>query len=76
MDRNFDQVLQDALSLDHDSKVELADRLAVDLSEHDEHLQAWVKESNSRFDQYQRGEITASDARSAIDRIRKSLFSK
>jgi Putative addiction module component len=76
MDRAFDDILHAALALDHDSKVELAERLAVDLSMDEEHLSAWVDESNRRFAAYKRGEIQAVDAKEAIARIRSRLFNK
>jgi hypothetical protein len=76
MDRAFDEILHAALALDHDSKVELAERLAVDLSMDEEHLTAWVDESNRRFAAHKRGEIQAVDAKEAIARIRSRLFNK
>ena len=76
MDRGFDDILHAALALDHDSKVELAERLATDLSLGDEHLTAWVEESNWRYAAYKRGEIEAVDAKEAMARIRSKLFKK
>jgi hypothetical protein len=76
MDRDYDSILHDALALDHESKVELTERLAIDLANHDEHLTAWVEESRRRYGMIKRGEMKTVDAKEAIDKIRKSLFSK
>ena len=74
MDRAFNEILHEALALDRESKVELAERLAIDLSTDEEHKIAWVEESNRRFAAYKRGEIKAIDAKEAIARIRSRLF--
>ena len=76
MDRAFDELLHEALALDRESKVELAERLAIDLSMDDEHKNAWVEESNRRFEAYKRGEVEAIDATESIARIRSRLFKK
>jgi Putative addiction module component len=76
MSHNFEEVPAEALSLDRESKVQLAERLAIDLANHDEHLTAWVQESKRRYEMIKRGEMGTVDAREAIENIRKSLFSK
>jgi hypothetical protein len=76
MDRAFDEILHEALALDHDSKVELAERLAIDLSQDKDYLSAWVAESNRRYEAYKRGDIKAVDASEAIARIKSRLFNK
>jgi len=76
MDRGFDDILHAALALDHDSKVELAERLATDLSQDDEHKMAWAKESQRRYEMIKRGEMETSDAKEAFARIRASIIKK
>jgi hypothetical protein len=76
MDHTFDDVLSAALALDYDSKATLAERLAIDLAENNEHLKAWVEESNRRYEMIKRGEMQTVDAREAIENIRTSLFKK
>lgn len=76
MSHNFEQVLSEALALDRESKVELAERLAIDLASDSDFLSAWVGESNRRFDAYKRGEIEAHDAKETLARIRFQLFNK
>ncbi len=73
MSHNYEEVLTEALALDRESKAQLADRLAIDLANDNEHLRAWVEESNRRFDAYKRGEIEAHDAKEVLARIRASL---
>ncbi|HZK75892.1 MAG TPA: addiction module protein [Candidatus Kapabacteria bacterium] len=76
MDRAFDDILHEALALDRESKVQLAERLAIDLSMDEGHKTAWVEESNRRFEAYKRGEIEAVDATEATARIRSRIFKK
>lgn len=64
------------MALDHESKIQLADRLASDLAMQQEHRVAWIEESNRRFDAYKRGEIKAVDAKEAIARIRERIKKK
>jgi hypothetical protein len=74
MSHNFEEVLSEALALDHESKVHLAEQIAIDLANNDEHLTAWVEESNRRFEAYKRGEIKSVDASEAVAGIRARLF--
>ncbi|HWF43333.1 MAG TPA: hypothetical protein VG537_01700 [Candidatus Kapabacteria bacterium] len=76
MDRAFDEILHAALALDHDSKVELTERLAIDLSMDEEHKMAWANESQRRYEMIKRGEMETVDAHEAIARIRASLLKK
>ncbi len=76
MSHNFEEVLSEALALDRESKVELAERLAIDLANSDKHLSAWVQESNRRFDAYKRGKIESHDAKEVLARIRASVLGK
>lgn len=73
MNKDFDIVLRDALSLDHDSKVRLAERIAVDLANADNTLKEWVAESNRRFDEYKRGAIQGRDSAEAMREIRRKI---
>jgi hypothetical protein len=74
MSHNYQEVLSEALAMDRESKVQLAERLAIDLANDDEHLRAWVQESNRRFDVYKRGEMQAHDAKEVLARIRSSIL--
>jgi hypothetical protein len=76
MSHNYEEVLTEALALDRESKVQLAERLAIDLANDDEHLRAWVEESNRRYEMIERGEMKTVDAKEAIENIRRSLFKK
>ncbi len=74
MNRNFNEILSEVMTLDHESKIALADRLAVDIAMDEEHLQAWIKESRRRYEMIERGEMQTVDAKEALERIRKELF--
>ena len=76
MDRAFNEILHEALALDRDSKVELAERLAIDLSQDKEVTLAWAKESQRRYEMIKRGEMKTSDAKESLARIRASVFKK
>jgi hypothetical protein len=76
MDRAFDEILHEALALDRESKVELAERLAIDLSQDQEITMAWAKESQRRLEMIKRGEMKTSDAQESLARIRATVFKK
>ena len=76
MSHNYEAVLSEVLAMDQGSKAQLAERLAIDLANSDEHRSAWVEESKRRHEMIQRGEMETVDAKEAIENIRKSLFAK
>ena len=63
------QLLEEALSLPHEERAELADRLLTSLdSPPDRRIDAlWAQEAEDRLDAYERGEIKALSAREAFD---------
>jgi putative addiction module component (TIGR02574 family) len=72
-----DEIAQQALSLPPDDRAFLADILEQSLTDAEftttEIALAWTKEIDRRLDAYDRGEIDAVDARSAIDEMRRAL---
>ena len=72
MNPAFEEVLANARTLPDPEKEELARILMSDLGEEwDEEVRAaWIKEAQSRYDAYLRGEITASSGDEVMARIR------
>jgi len=74
MNPAFEEVLANARTLPDTEKEELARILMSDLGEWDEDVRAaWIKEAQSRYDAYLRGEITASPIAEAAARVRTRL---
>lgn len=71
MDRDFNSIVDDALSLDAGHRGELVDKLIVSLSKEEKLFAAHLTEAKRRLDAYDRGEITARDAKDVMADIRK-----
>ena len=72
MNSAFEEVLASARTLPDLEKEELARILMSDLGEEwgEEIRAAWIKEAQSRYDAYLRGEITASTGDEVMARLR------
>jgi putative addiction module component (TIGR02574 family) len=71
-----DDIARQALSLPPDDRAFLADVLEQSLAQEfttPEIALAWTKEIDRRLDAYDRGEIQAVDAQTAIDEMRRKL---
>jgi putative addiction module component (TIGR02574 family) len=71
MDRDFDSVIEDALSLNENERHQLVERLNQSFQTESGNLRTNLKEAKRRFDAYDRGEIGSVDAREALARVRK-----
>jgi putative addiction module component (TIGR02574 family) len=72
-----EQVLQEALALPPEDRVFLVEQLEASVSHGEftsrEVAAAWTAEIDRRIAAYERGEVQASDATAAIERMRSSL---
>ncbi len=72
-----DEIVQQALSLPPDDRAFLADILEQSLTDEEftttEIALAWTKEIDRRLDAYDRGEIQAVEAQTAMDEMRRGL---
>jgi len=68
MDRNVDELIEDALSLDQESQRRLADAIEDNLSRND--LDAGFREAKKRNDAVERGEMKLVDGPEALARVR------
>ena len=71
MDREFEQVVEDALDLREDERHELVDRLNRSFADENRLFDKNLTEAKCRFEAYDRGELTSVDAREAMARVRK-----
>ena len=71
MDRDFEEIKQEALALDTERQRDLADALESELaSDHDE---AGFREAKRRLDSIERGEMKTVDMHEAMARVRKLI---
>jgi putative addiction module component (TIGR02574 family) len=73
-----DALLDQALRLSYDDRVDLVHRLLLSLDEsvpltNDEWIAAWKPELERRLEAYRRGETIATDWRESLERVRRSL---
>ncbi len=71
-----DEIARQALSLPPDDRAFFADVLEQSLAQEfttPEIALAWTKEIDRRLDAYDRGEVEAADAQTAIDEMRRKL---
>jgi len=71
MDREFDKVVQDALSLGAEERGELVDRLIVSICQETSYVREQFEEARRRSRAHDLGEIEAVDAKDALERVRK-----
>jgi hypothetical protein len=73
MDRSFEEIRQEALSMDLDSQRALADALESNLSPTSEIDDDTLREVEQRLEAYDRGEMAAVDLDEALARARKLI---
>jgi hypothetical protein len=73
MDREYKDVLQDALALDRDSQIALVEQVSDRVWGSTEIEQAWLDEAERRRDAYRRGEIDTVDSRDVMARARQKI---
>ena len=70
MDRTFESIRQDALSLDSDKRSELLEELAESLATEPLHLDEWLDEIERRWKSIERGEAKLYSAEDVIAEAR------
>ncbi len=74
MDRGFEQVIDDVLSLDRESQLLIAEKIVGNNDRTPDHASAWRQEIRRRIDEIESGTVQMRDAsdviRDARDRIR------
>jgi len=75
MDREFEQVMDDVLSLDRDSQMLIAERIVGNLGASPEHESAWRAEIRRRVEEIENGTVQMKDARDVIRDARKRIRS-
>ncbi len=70
-----EQVISEAMTLDPHEREEIADALFASLAgaTRAEIAAAWLAESNRHYEEYKRGEVTASPVDEAIERARSRV---
>lgn len=66
-------IIDQALDLSPIERLQVAEQLLSSLDQPDPQIdQLWAEECESRIEAYERGELTASDAKDVINRYRKA----
>jgi hypothetical protein len=74
MDRNWESIRNDALSLDPQHQAILVEEMVEQLT-HTPHMEQWLKEAESRLDAYHAGKLGAVDLEQSLTNI-EHLLSK
>jgi hypothetical protein len=69
-DREFNTIVEEALSLDTSHRGELADKLIASLPAEDRFMDEWLNEAERRKAQWDAGEIQGIDADEALRQLR------
>lgn len=70
MERDFNHLVQDVLSLDAEQRGMLVDKLLISLSNEERIFADHLEEAKRRLEAYDRGAISARDAKEVMARVR------
>ena len=66
MDREFEQVIDDVLSLDRESQMLIAEKIVGNNDHTPEHQSAWRQEIRRRIEEIESGKVQMRDAKDVI----------